>query len=245
MTIDDIMNKLSRKTLIIIITILSSAIILLLIIGILSRNNPSEPDSSGSTSSQPFQEPTTVVIDPGHGGWEPGAENGKIHEKDITLAISLEIEKVLIEKNIDYYMIRNNDTYYSLEDRVRIANEKSCRLFVSIHNNAFKDASQGGILTIYNPSSSTGKDFAEIMQSKISDIGMQNRNIMPRPDLYVLRYTNMPSLLLEIGFISNKSDLKLLTDTEFQKKCAKQVVLGIEEILSSSPTGEAENSSED
>lgn len=232
MTIEDLMNKLSRKTLIISIVILSSAIILLLVISYLSRNN--YPESNGPASSEPskFQKPPVVIIDPGHGGWEPGAENGSYQEKDVNLSISLEVEKVLKDKNIDYYMIRNDDSYYSLEDRVKIANEKSCKLFVSIHSNSFKDSSQSGILTLYNPYSPTGKKFAEIMQSKISDMGMKDRKIMPRPNLYVLRYTNMPSLLLEVGFISNKKDLKLMTDSSFQQKCARQIVLGIEEILS-------------
>lgn len=61
---------------------------------------------------------------------------------------------------------------------------------------------------------------------------MRNRDIVPRPHLYVLRYTTMSSLLLEIGFISNEKDLKLITYTSFQHKCAQQIVLGIEEIVS-------------
>ena len=87
-------------------------------------------------------------------------------------------------------------------------------------------------LTTYNPNSPNGKEIAKIMQSKLSNIGMKNRDIMPRPGLYVLRSTDMPSILLEIGFVSNKKDLKLLTDVNFQQKCAKQIVLGIEEIVS-------------
>lgn len=234
------MNKLSKRSLIIIIAILSTAIILMLALFSLKKNSPSlldnltgssNPTASEYSTSKPTEKSPIVVIDAGHGGWEPGAGNGSIDEKDITLAISLEVEKLLKEKNIDYYMIRNDDTYISLEDRVKIANEKSCKLFVSIHNNSFTDSSQSGILTAYNPYSPNGKKFAEIMQSKISNIGMRNRNIMQRPNLYVLRHTEMPAILLEIGFISNKKDLKLLTDASFQQKCAQQIVLGIEEII--------------
>lgn len=172
-----------------------------------------------------------VIIDPGHGGWEPGAGNGPVNEKDVVLDISLEIEKYLIEKKINYYLIRNDDTYYSLEDRAKIANEKKASLFISIHNNSFTDSSQSGILTAYNPYSSVGKEIARIMQSKLSDLGMKDRDISSRPNLYVLRHTEMPSLLLEIGFISSNKDFKLITDPDFQKKCAKQVVSGIEDIL--------------
>ena len=235
MKIDDIMKKLSRRTLSILIFLLSIAIISILVLSFLYKSNLfhfNASDASESSSAQPAEEPPIVIIDAGHGGWEPGAGNKSINEKDLVLAISLEVEKILKEKNIDSYMIRTDDTYVSLEDRVRIANEKACKLFISIHNNSFTDPSQGGILTTYNPSSPIGKEIAEIMQSKIKDIGMRNREVMPRPNLYVLRHTDMPALLLEIGFISNKKDLALLTSTDFQQKCAQKIVLGIEEIVS-------------
>lgn len=248
MKIDDIMNKLSHRTLAILIVFLSVAIILILTISYINKNNLlplNNSDASENSSAQSAEKPPIVIIDAGHGGWEPGAGNKSINEKDIVLSISLEVANILKEKNIDYYMIRTDDTYVSLEDRVRIANEKACKLFVSIHNNSFTDPAQGGILTTYNPSSPIGKEIAEIMQSKIKDIGMRNRAIMPRPNLYVLRHTDMPSLLLEIGFISNKKDLALLTDTTFQQKCAQQIVLGIEEIISRHITDGVKSSVED
>jgi len=239
------MNRLSQRTLIILIVILSTVIVLVLANSYLNKSTPPEVNdsiSTDSTSAQPTERPPIVIIDAGHGGWEPGAGNKSINEKDIVLAISLEVENILKEKNIDYFMIRTDDTYVSLEDRVRIANEKNCKLFVSIHNNSFTDPSQGGILTTYNPNSTIGKEIAEIMQSKLSDIGLRNRAVMPRPNLQVLRSTDMPSILLEIGFISNKKDLLLITDTSFQQKCAQQIVLGIEEIVAKYVFGGEESS---
>ena len=228
---DKLSQKLSHKNLVIIIVCLCIAIIAF-IGAYMTRNNQLSTQNSTITSNDVIEEiPPLVVIDPGHGGWDPGAMNGKINEKDIVLDISLEVEKLLKEKNIDYYMLRSDDTYVSLEDRARIANEKKGRLFISIHINSFTDAAQSGILTAYNPYSPIGKDMAIIMQSKIKNLGMRNREIMPRPNLYVLRHTEMPALLLEIGFLSNKNDLKLLTDNKFQKNCAQQIVSGIEEIL--------------
>jgi N-acetylmuramoyl-L-alanine amidase len=251
--IEIIMIKLRQKTLKILIAILATIILLLLANLFMNKNGGSILDNSSnstnsatSDSSTPeFEKHPTVIIDAGHGGWDPGAGKGSISEKEVTLAISLEVEKVLKEKNIDYYMLRNDDTYISFEDRVKIANEKSCKLFVSIHNNSFTDSAQSGILTTYNPNSPTGKEIAEIMQSKINNIGMKNRDVMPRPNLYVLRHTDMPAILLEIGFISNQKDLKLLTDVSFQQKCAKQIVLGIEEIIAKYVTGEVESSVKD
>ncbi len=230
--IDKLSKKLSHRNLIVIIVILT--ILILSIIGMTIKKNlfdPAQTSESSVTTQQTPEIPPMVIIDPGHGGWEPGAGKGKINEKDIVLEISLEIEKLIKEKNIDYYMIRNDDTYVSLEDRARIANEKKSKLFISIHNNSFTDPSQGGILTAYNPYSLYGEEIAKIMQSRLRVLGMRDRDIMPRPNLYVLRHTEMPSLLLEIGFMSNKKDFKLLTDSKFQKKCAAQIVSGIEEIL--------------
>lgn len=223
-------KKLNRNMLIILIILLSVAIIAV-IGGYLKKPGvPVSPDAS-SAAVKTSETPPMVVIDAGHGGWEPGAGNGKLNEKDVVLDISLEIEKLLAQKNIEYLMIRTDDTYVSLEDRAKIANDKKGKLFISIHNNSFTDSAQSGILTAYNPNSPIGKDIAQVMQSKISHMGMKNRDIMSRPNLYVLRHTEMPALLLEIGFISNKKDLKLLTDEEFQQKCARQIVSGIEEIL--------------
>ena len=239
------MKTVSRRNLIIIIAVLSIAIILLLVCWYLNKNgylNKMQPDN---ISAQTSIKGPTVIIDPGHGGNEPGAINGNIFERDLTLAISLQVEKELKKKNIDYYMLRTTDTYMSLEDRVTTANDKACKLFISIHINSFQDSKQSGILTTYNPNSPIGKEIAEIMQSRISNIGMRDRNIMPRPNLYVLRNTDMPSLLLEIGFMSNKKDLKLLTDAKFQQKCAAQIVLGIDDIVSKYITAEEESSAKD
>jgi N-acetylmuramoyl-L-alanine amidase len=230
------MKRPSERSLKVLIVLLSIAVVLLSIVTFLAKNGFSIKNIlPNSISSEFFMKPIepspAVIIDAGHGGWEPGAINGSIQEKDVTLAIALKVEKKLIEKNISYLMIRNDDTYISLEDRIKIANEKACKLFVSIHNNSFNDPSQRGVLTTYNPYSETGEDIARIMQSQIGDLCERDRDLMPRPNLYVLRYTNMPSILLEIGFISNKEDLKLLTNDSFQKKCANQIVLGIEDIL--------------
>ena len=230
------MKRPSERSLKILIALLSMAVILLSIVTFLAKNGFSIinifPNPIVSEFSMKPMEPSpAVIIDAGHGGWEPGAMNGSIQEKDITLAIALQVEKILIKKDISYLMIRNDDTYISLEDRIKIANEKACKLFVSIHNNSFNDPAQRGVLTTYNPYSETGEDVARIMQSKIGDLCKKDRGLMPRPNLYVLRYTNMPAILLEIGFISNKEDLKLLTSVSFQKKCANQIVLGIEDNL--------------
>lgn len=252
--IEKVSRKISRKNLIVMIIVLSLAILSLL--GLIFKNNIisigssigssiSDPAASSDSSPQASSGAPLVVIDPGHGGSEPGAGNGSVNEKDTVLAISLEVEKILKEKHVDSILTRNDDIFLSLEDRVKIANEKKCSLFVSIHNNSFTDPSSSGILTTYNPYSPTGADIAEIMQSKLRDIGMQNRKTMPRPNLYVLRHTEMPALLLEIGFISNKKDLSLITNADFQKKCAGQIVSGIEEILAKDSADASKSSSED
>lgn len=237
-----ILLNMNKKNILLSVIVLFITIIILIGISILEKENlpviigqvvEHALSSSAPAIATPELKAPAVIIDPGHGGWEPGAGNGSINEKDVVLAISLEIEKVLIQKNIDYYMIRRDDSYLSPADRVKIANEMKASLFVSIHNNSFTDASQTGILTAYNPYSPVGKDIASIMQSKLRDIGMRDRDIVPRSKLVVLRDTQMPSLLLEIGFISSKKDLALITNPAFQQECAERVVSGIEDILAS------------
>lgn len=244
------MQRKKNITAFLLIFILSISIVTLTGCSLSRKNTILEPGKSSDSNTiatistedlsalEPEAKAPLVVIDAGHGGWDPGAGKEPNFEKDIVLALSLEIEKKLNEKNIESYMIRTDDTYVSLEDRAYKANELGASLFISIHNNSFEDPAQSGILTSYNPNSSIGKEIATIMQSKISDIGMKNRDIVPRPNLYVLRHTEMPALLLEIGFISSNKDLKLLTDVNFQEKCATQIATGIEDILNQHLTDE-------
>jgi N-acetylmuramoyl-L-alanine amidase len=195
------------------------------------KQNPLTVSVLADKKAETTTKQSIVIIDAGHGGKDPGAGKGELSEKNITLDLSLLLKKELDERGITCYLTRDNDKFISLSQRVKTANEHSADLFISIHNNSYKTASKGGILTIYSPKSKSGKDIAKLMHSEIIDSGMLDKEIEARKYLYVLNYTDMPSLLLEVGFLSNKGDLALLQDQTFKSNIIKKVANGVEKIL--------------
>lgn len=174
-----------------------------------------------------------VVIDPGHGGYQPGAVyKSEVLEKDLNLDIALRLNSLLEEAGIETVMTRDEDVFVGLHERADMANRLEADLFISIHNNWIDSPSFGGTMTLYYPSNNddqalSGKRFAEIIQEELlSNLGTTNRKVIPRPDLVVLNSTKMPAVLAEIGFISNESDRKKLMTPEFRQKAAEALKKG-------------------
>ncbi len=180
-----------------------------------------------------------VCLDAGHGGEEVGAVLGKRYEKDDTLKITKLVEKKLKKKNIKVIMTRKKDKEVSLQERCIIANKKKADIFVSIHRNS---ATVGNGVEIWCKSAKEEKDtkladniLAGLTQTKIQ----QNRGIKygtidgESSDYYVLKNTNMPSCLIELGFISNEKDNQLLDDNldEYAEAIAEGIVKTIENEL--------------
>ncbi len=178
-----------------------------------------------------------VVIDPGHGGEDPGAVYGNAKEKDLNLAISLKLEKLLKQKNIKTFMMRQDDTFVELYDRPYIANALNATLFICVHNNYIDSSSVSGTETLYYPekagdTSFTGEKLAKLIQdSLISKLKSVNRKTVERPGLVVLKYTKMPASLAEIGFLSNAKELKNLQDPSYQQKIAEALEEAIVKAL--------------
>lgn len=179
---------------------------------------------------------TLVVIDPGHGGSEPGAQSFGISEKDFNLDISKRLNALLKANGIRTYIIREDDSYVGLFERTSIANNLNATLFLSIHNNA-NDRASSGTETLYYPGRSnssgfTSKRFAQIIQSNlISDLGMKDRGIVERPGLAVLRTSAMPGALAEIAFMDNKSDFAKLQSEDFRQRAAQSLCNSIIQSL--------------
>lgn len=166
---------------------------------------------------------TLVVIDPGHGGKDPGAIYGGVKEKDLNLDVARRLERLLEENNIKTCMTRTGDVYVSLYDRSEKANRLDADLFISIHHNAGK-SSLSGTMTLYYPAngSFTGKDLAQIVQGElIKKLGTKNLGIISRPNLAVLRTTKMPAIIAEIGYLTNKSELDKLKSPSYRQKTAE------------------------
>lgn len=173
-----------------------------------------------------------VVIDPGHGGKDPGAisPNIKVKEKDIVLEVSTKLKKQLEKSGFKVYMTRDDDNYIGLYDRATIANELGAHAFVSIHANAHPNKDVQGIQVLYYPDDGSRGNlgFSKIMMDSLTKgLGAPNKGIIKRPNLVVPRETKMPAVLLELGFLTNYSEENLLNTSEYRTKAADSIHQGI------------------
>lgn len=198
-----------------------------------SREMPSrggEP-SSGDESPDGYKDGLLInkiiVVDPGHGGSDPGAVYSNVNEKDLNLDIALRLKQLLEESGARVLMTRESDIYVNLYTRADIANQVGADLFVSIHNNASTNASTSGTMTLYYPSPEK-KVLAQILQKAVVEtLGLPDLGISERPNLVVTRETKMPSALVEVAFMSNQKDLALLQTEEFRQRAAEGIYKGI------------------
>lgn len=167
-----------------------------------------------------YDEEKIVCLDAGHGGKDIGATStdGKRFEKDDNLRLTLEVKKRLEEKNIKVVLTREDDTYISLKERCRLANKKRCNLFVALHRNS--SASGSGVEAWIAKNEKNGeKKLAKKILSSICEVtGQENRGVKlgyrdrSANNYYINANTNMPSLLLEVGFISDAQDNAVFDD---------------------------------
>lgn len=171
-----------------------------------------------------------VVIDPGHGGNDPGAlGSGGIKEKDVTLGVSYYVRQMLIESGIGVLLARSDDSEILLQPRVDVANNNKSDIFVSIHCNAMEGSSPMGVETYFRTPQSTG--LAKTMhKNMIKTLNTPDRGIRIR-NFFVIRKTTMPSVLIEIGYITNYKEGILLSTADYQKKVAVAIFNGIKEYL--------------
>lgn len=176
---------------------------------------------------------TLIVIDPGHGGRDPGAVGANIHEKEVVLKTSLYLQKELEKLGYRVYMTRSTDEYVNLFERATVANGVNADLFISIHANAHTTASPNGIEVLYGDtqpgSKKTDKVLAELIQKElVSATGATNRGVKYMPRMVVLRETKMPSVLVELGFVSNPNEARKLADSAYQQKMAQAMAKAVQ-----------------
>lgn len=169
-----------------------------------------------------------ICIDPGHGGKDSGAIGyTKTQEKDHVLEIAKLAGKYADIQGFDVIYTRTTDKYLSLAERAEIANENNCDIFVSIHNNSYEDPKAHGIETWSYPGSIEGLKISKIVQAEmIKASGLTDRG-SKTANFGVLRRTNMPAVLVEIGFISNPDEEQLIMQKDFKDKMAKAIIKGV------------------
>jgi N-acetylmuramoyl-L-alanine amidase len=169
-----------------------------------------------------------VVIDPGHGGPDPGAVGiGGIQEKDIVLDVSHQVTRLLQAQGIQVVMTREDDRDLGLEPRTSLANSVGATAFLSIHANAVSLSRPeiNGVETFHYLDSSY--PLADSIQQSILDsTGMNSRGVK-RARFYVLRYTRMPAALVEIGFVTGEQDAPRLADPSFRATMSQAIARGI------------------
>lgn len=177
-----------------------------------------------------------IVLDPGHGGVDKGANIGDLYEKDITLKIAKFMPEFLRYKGFNVVFTRETDKWVNVKEGIpNIANSANADLFVSIHINSFTDPKYSGVGVYYYIPNGYQKDerikFAtDILNEAIKSDGWKNRGIASQ-NLAVLKYTKIPCALIECGFITNEDDRKRLQDDNVLKRLASNIVNGVEKYI--------------
>ena len=181
-----------------------------------------------------------IVIDPGHGGNDSGAIGPTgVMEKTVTLNIALRLQKLLEAEGATVYMTRSTDTEVSpkganasdieeLQARCDVANNHDADIFISIHNDSFTNgAAKGTTGYYYSRGSAKSRDLADKVRSGVIDqIGTQSRGTQSC-NFYVVKHTDMPATLVEVAFISNPEEEKLLNSADGAQKAAQGIADGI------------------
>jgi len=172
----------------------------------------------------------SVFIDAGHGGHDPGAISSRgIKEKDINLDIALRMQKILKGQGVNVAMSRSSDFFVELPERVNLASQSGADVFVSIHSNMCSDSSVSGVETFYVSRKKASEILADTIQNTLAqNLGVPDRGIKER-SLAVLRNNPLPSVLVEVGFLSNRDNEALLGQAFYREKIASLIVEAIAE----------------
>ncbi len=175
-----------------------------------------------------------VVIDPGHGGKDPGAIGPTgLMEKHVTLDIGLRIRRLLVEDGVRVVMTRETDVYIDLADRTRIGRERGGTVFVSLHTNANTLAAVNGSETYYLTPLSLS--LAQMIQDELTRaLGLPSRGIKTA-NFLVLRENALPSVLVEVAFISHPQEEARLREDAFRDRIAAAAARGITRFLAIYP----------
>lgn len=189
---------------------------------------------SADEDYQPLAD-TTIILDPGHGGNDPGMALNDIYEKDINLQISEKLQEFLTELGCTVFSTRKDDSHISLEDRVQLTRDREADLFISIHLNAVdEDSVSSGIESYYNDVSCPGsRQLAEAVQTAVvNETGARDRGARGDSSFYVVRKAKIPSCLIEAGFLTSDTERPLLLSDSYQTRIAEGITKGILQYLS-------------
>lgn len=182
----------------------------------------------------------TVILDPGHGGKDGGASSASgIVEKEVVLSVSQKVEDYLKMQGINVILTRDGDYDLASPDakprktedlskRVQIMNHQENGIVVSIHANAIGNSTWSGAQTFYDPKRLENKQLATaIMNSMKNNLETTTREAKSISSLFILKNSNVPSTLVEIGFLSNPEEAEKLNTESYQNEIAYAIYEGI------------------
>ncbi|MBO0993701.1 N-acetylmuramoyl-L-alanine amidase [Bacillus sp. SD088] len=168
-----------------------------------------------------------IVIDPGHGGVDPGSIGlNNVFEKDMTMTTANVVAQKLRDAGATVIMTRDNDYFVSLENRTQISRDYNTHVFISLHYNAHSAHNVGGIETHYYTGGNSYKLAKEVQAELESSTPLRGRGIQ-QSAFQVIRENNAPSILVELGFITNPNELAFIQTQEYQNNVANGIVEGI------------------
>lgn len=205
--------------------------------------------SAAEASSMPITQ-KTVIVDAGHGGDDGGAIgfDGTV-EKDINLDIALKLEKILKFYGFNVIMTRTQDIMTcddgldslrkrkisDIHNRFELMRKNPDAIFISVHQNKFKDSSQHGTQVFYSGNDERSKELAEAIQTSVTlTLQRKNDRVVKKSgsEIYLLYHAKIPAVLVECGFISNSDEVKKLKDESYRMKLAILIADGLLKYLS-------------
>ena len=184
----------------------------------------------------------TIIIDAGHGGFDGGASNGDVLEKDINLSLALYLKDLLSMLNYDIIMIRTTDKAVNtfgesirdkkisdMQNRLKVIKNNPNALFISIHLNKYSTSGPSGLQVFYSPNNEKSALLAQNIQLSVKDIlQKENHRKIKRAtkDTYLLYNAPSPAVIVECGFLSNEKDFNNLTNDIYQRKLCFAIMCG-------------------
>ncbi|MGG6311698.1 N-acetylmuramoyl-L-alanine amidase family protein [Paenibacillus macerans] len=202
----------------------------------------SAPPSAGEETVVPGKTEGAyrIVIDPGHGGKDPGANSvSGMEEKGFTLSLALKVYDLLRQEPMfEPYLTRTDDRFIKLEDRSRFANEMQADALISLHGNTFEGPEEvSGTETYYFAEGDGSSGLAQdIHQHLIDALGFEDRGVR-QEDWKVLRTSEVPAVLAEVGFLTNPGNEAVLLSEAGQEKAAQAMVDALKQYFSTGSQG--------
>ncbi|MCR5432700.1 MAG: N-acetylmuramoyl-L-alanine amidase [Lachnospiraceae bacterium] len=173
-----------------------------------------------------------IVIDPGHGGYDSGILSSKKYEKQVDLEIAMLLSEDLKDKGFDVFLTRTDDNFLGVNDRVDLANEQEEALaLISIHQNfSDKDSDEG--VEVHTVQNEKNEQLAQLIVDEVAEnTGAINGGVKLSDNLVICSKVDMPAVVVECGYLTNKREAQNLWEESYQKKIASAIASAVDTFV--------------